>query len=131
MSFVVKSKPRNLSTVVESVVMETAKKFIDTVSSISEDEIDVWRSIVTDDIFGEDQLGLQTTIESLVGTKPLVKMDFSSVETEIRNTLGAEYANVDLQGYIHTLETTTAKSLNSFLGKTIAFLTAEAVFADS
>lgn len=135
-SIVVKSKPRNFSMVVESIVNTIAPKIVDTVSNVSEDEIEIWRSLVGDSIFGDDGLEIQRALEPLVGTKLLVNVDLDGVEDEFRDTLGTDYAEVSLAPYMDELKSNVKKSINGFIGKCVAYTLNEVlfdnnVFADS
>lgn len=128
-SFVVKSKPRNLSVLVKSLMDEIAPKIRDTVSSVSEDELEMWRSTISESLFDElDQYGLQKTISDIVGTKSLVNIKFDGIEDEFRSVLGEGYQDVPLQEYIGQFQETTVKSLNGFIGRTVIYLLTDKLF---
>jgi hypothetical protein len=131
-SFVVKSKPKTFDSALENLVKEFSSKLSNTVSNISEDEIEIWRSTINESIFSEeDQLELKSMIESAMGSKPVVSVKFDGIEEEIRSMLGDEYKDVNMESYIRTLEEDVKKSLNGFIGRTIAFLTSDAVFENN
>jgi hypothetical protein len=128
-SIVVKSKPRNLSTVVKSLVDEIAVKISDTVSAISEDELELWRTSISESLFDEvDQFGLQQMISSIVGSKSLVSVKFDGMEEEFRSILGEEYKDIPLSPYMDDLKENVLKSLNGFIGRTVVYLMNDAIF---
>jgi len=130
-SFTTKSKPRTFSSVLKSLVEEIAPKIRDTVSNISEDEIEITRSIISESLLDtEDSLGLQVEIDGLVGTKPLATVDLSDVPNELRELLGAEYQEVDLSLYMRDLESNITKSLNGFIGRSIVFILNDVMFTN-
>lgn len=128
-SFTVKARTKTLATVMNSLVEEISPMIRDTIASVSEDEIEVWRSVISDSLFDDiDQFGLQKLITDIVGSKSLVTLKFDGLEEEIRNSLGEEYRDAPLQGYIDQLKETTAKSLNGFIGRTVVYLLSDALF---
>jgi hypothetical protein len=128
-SFVVKSKPRNLSLVLKTLVEEIAPRIVDTVSSISDDEMDIYRSSIADSLFDEiDQFGLQKLIADVVGSKSLVKLDLSGVSDELKALLGMEGDTLDLTPYMRELEENISKSINEFIGRSTIYLLNDAVF---
>lgn len=135
-SIVVKSKPKTFNNIIENIVNTIAPKIVDTVSNVSEDEIEIWRSLIGDSIFGDDNLEIQRSLEPLVGTKLLVNVDMDGIEDEFRNTLGTDYAEVSLVPYMDELKSSVKKSINGFVGKCAAYTLNEVlfdnnVFADS
>lgn len=118
------AKPnKNLFTVTEKVVNTLLPQIIDTVSSSSDDDILMVRSMISEGLFDEiDSLGLQGIIESLVGTRSVVNLKFSGMEDAFRDALGDEYADVPLRPYLDEFEAEIRRSINGFLGRTIAYL---------
>lgn len=122
-SFVVKSKPKSFSSVVETLVTEIAPKIIDTVSSFGEDHIDLVRSQINDSLFSDDDiLGLQEIVNNLVGTRSLFSFKFDDLEEEFRSALGQEYSEVPLRSYVEQLDKNVKKSINGFIGRTVVYL---------
>lgn len=131
-SFVVKSKPKTFSNIVDSIINEIAPIIVDTLSTISDDEMEIARSVIGESLFDEiDQLELQAKIDNLVGTKSLVNVSFEGIEDEFRANLNGEYSEVDLKSYMSQLETNIKKSLNGFLGRTVVYILNDVLFADS
>jgi hypothetical protein len=131
-SFVVKSKTKSFDTVIENLVTQLAPKIIDTLSTVSEDEIELARSVVSESIFSEeDSLGLQVIIGELVGSRSLVSVKFDGLEDEFRSVLGEQYQDVNLSLYISRLESNIKKSLNGFIGKTVAYLLSDELFGQN
>lgn len=133
-SFVVKSKPKTLATVIRNLVEQLTPIIIDTVSQVSEDELSVYRSLIGDDIFGTDQLELQSKIEGIVGTRPMVSVNLDETLTEIQEAAGV--SDVDMKPYMRELSESVKKSLNGWIGRCIAFTLNDVlfdnnVFADS
>jgi hypothetical protein len=107
------------------------------VSSFGEDDASIARSMMSESLFDmEDTLELQSTIDGIVGNKPLATVNFNGVSDEIREALGAGYEEVDLAPYMRQLSENVNKSLNGFLGRTAVYLLNNVlfdngVFADS
>ena len=121
-SIVVKSSPKTLSNVIDGWVKALAPKIVDTVSSFGEDEIEIMRSLVSESIFNnEDAYGLQEIIENSASTRSLVNLKFDGMEDEFRSALGDGYSEVNLSPYMRQLESTVKKSINKFIGQTVAY----------
>ena len=122
-SFVVKSKPKTFSSLVKSLVEELTPRIVDTVSTFSDDEVEIARSIISESLFSdEDHLGLQSIIESLVGTRSLFNFRFDGIEEEFKSVLSREYSEVPLRPYVEQFEQSVKKTVNSYIGRTIAYL---------
>jgi hypothetical protein len=131
-SFTVKSKPKNFTNTIESLVNQIAPRIVDTVSSFGEDEQLLMRSVISDSLFSEeDNLGIQPIVENIMGTKPMVTIDFRMMPDEIREALGLPYAEVDLSPYMRELESNIKKSVNGFIGKTAAYLLNDVLFENN
>lgn len=121
-SFVVKSKSKNFENIIEKIVNILAPKIIDTVLSYGEDEIEIARSIVSESLFTEEDVyGFQEVIINSVGSRGLVNVKFDGIEEEFRSVLGEQYVDVNLAPYIRQLESNVKKSLNGFVGRTVAY----------
>jgi hypothetical protein len=133
-SFVVKSK-RGFDKWVETIVREATPKILDSVSSFSEDEIELVHSLVSESLFAEnDGLGIQSIVDAL--SKKSVFTFSLDAEEELRSLLGDEYKDVNMRPYIDTLESSIKKSLNGFVGRIVIFtlnnvLHENSVFAQS
>jgi len=118
------AKPsKNLSNAIEKIVNSVSPYIIDAVSSSSDDNLLMVRSMISEGLFDDvDSLGLQSVIMDLVGTRPLVSLRFAGVEEAFRESLGEEYSDVPLRPYVDEFEDSVKKSLNGFVGRLIAYL---------
>jgi len=129
-SMVVKAKTKNLSLMVKSITDAILPVIRDTVSAISEDELELWRSAISTSLFDEvDQFGFQKMVENIVmGSKAVVSIKFGDLEMELRSLLGDGYKDVPLNSYPHTLQESIVELINGFIGRTVVYLLSDRMF---
>lgn len=114
---------KSLTTVIEKMVHTLTPYLVDTVSSSAEDDLLLIRSLISEQLFtDEDEMGLQSIISDMVGSRSMVNIKFSDMEGAFREALGDEYKDAPLKLYMDELESEIKKSLNGFLGRTLAYL---------
>lgn len=119
-SFMVRSRSKNFDSVIRNLVEQVAPKLVDTLSSFSEDEVDLVRPTISASLFDdEDILGLQSVIDGVVGNRSLVNLKFSGLSEELKSIYGEDAL---IQPYVDEFEASIKKSLNGFLGRTTIYL---------
>lgn len=114
---------KSLLSVTEKIVNTLTPKILDTVVTSSEDDFLMVRSVIGESLFDDlDELELQALTDSLVGTRSMVNVKFAGMDDAFREALGDEYRDAPLKPYLEEFESNIKRSLNEFLGRTIAYL---------
>lgn len=114
---------KSLFSVTEKIVNTLTPKILDTVVTSSEDDFLMVRSVIGESLFDDsDELELQALTDSLVGTRSMVNVKFAGMDDAFREALGDEYTDAPLKPYLEEFESNIKRSLNEFLGRTIAYL---------
>lgn len=74
---------KSLDALVENIVSTLAPKFITASAGISEDEIYVARSVVSDSLFVDDKLGLKEILKSLTKGKSLITVKSQDLDNDL------------------------------------------------
>lgn len=70
-------KPRNLNSFITSLVSQYAPGIVEALSSVSEDEIEIWRSMMIDEM---DETELASRVSEMLKNKSLGVFDFSGLK---------------------------------------------------
>lgn len=115
-----KAKSRNLNNFVDSLVADFVPKLIDTLSAVSEDELDVMKSMVSDSVLDEtDSLMLSKIITNIVQNRSLGTFQFGDLEKEFERILGDDYPTVNIKNLIHTFKSRLQSNLADFIGRAV------------
>jgi len=113
-----KPKIRNLNTFVQSVVSEFAPFIFESLSTLSEDDVEVMRSMFIEEVTNEtDELGIYHSLSELLKSKSLGTFEFGDLETELASLLGEGYEHVNLKKYADRLKANIKSRVGDFLGR--------------
>ena len=125
-------KPRkSLVASIKSLSETIMPVVLDAVSSVSEDELLIARSAISESIFDEiDQLEIQKAVEGSFASS-VVSIKFEDLDDVVRSLLGDEYKEVPITSYVQNLEASIKKSINGFIGRAAAYMVVDTIFSET
>jgi hypothetical protein len=111
---------KELSQVIQEMCVRMAPKVFEIMSVYGEDEILVARSMINNDIFGGESLGVFDTVSDFIQDKSLIKFSLTDLEASLKEIFGTKYTST-LKSRIHS-------DVNSFLVRSIAHHLNEVLF---
>jgi hypothetical protein len=129
-----KPKSRTLNTFIDDIVLNVSPKLIEVFSSISDDEIEVMKSLISESVFAEDDaLEFGLLISTLLKNKSLGTFVYGNLEDELLSLLDDGYENVNLKSFIVTLKSRIRDGLSDFIGRAvlITMLNADSMDAET
>lgn len=115
-----KAKSKELDKFVSSIVSEISPYLVQYLS-VSEDEIEITKSILSEQVLSdEDGLEFSTILSELIKNKSLGSFNLSALETMLKEREG-----LDVKSFLQNLRKNLNAKLSEFLGKSIVVTLAE------
>jgi hypothetical protein len=118
-----KSKTSTLNNSIELIVSDIAPKIYTALSGVSEDEIDLMRSMVLESVFSdEDSLELGVALTNLLGRKSFGEFAFGKLDAEFEVLLEElGISGINTKSHVTNLKKNIRDGFSEFIGRAVVY----------
>lgn len=115
-----KVKSRNFNNFLDSLITDFVPKLIQSLSDISEDELEVTKSMISDAVLSEeDSLMLSNIITNIIQNRSLGTFQFGQIESEFESLLGDDYPSTNIKSLVQKFKSRLQSGLADFIGRAV------------